>query len=622
MWQVESWGRVGPFVDNNVSSSQQDSKCRTSSRSIRAAGWVAQLAALPVACAVRMYPRRLLSAVILAVFVIVLLFVTTLGTTPSSPVRVPSVADLSQGVKQVLALPKLPDLYSPFGPTAHKPPEQADSSNGGTKWYSDLKWLNPFSSETTLDDERALLPPLPKRQPIYTWYSPSEEPSVAEAESALLLTWRRAWYAKGFKPVVIGLAEAAKHPLFERTRKLKLDSNLQEDVYRWLAFGHMGGGILSSWLAFPMTNIDDPVLAFLHRGRFYPLLKFKELASGLICGEGHKVDAAIVDFLDSSELANARTLFDAISTDSWQNVDAESAIAYYDINFSYEEVREQAEISYASGLNMLAVLINAHLHTTWQAGFPDGIAVLKPHPERMTAVTGASLRLARDLISCPLSPIPSSCPPNIPGCKPCVGPTSGLELSTPPAFENSSTRFTIGCVPHPYTFTTVKHNRETIDVPFIRRETERDSWLNATTAELLGTVLGGPQRLVLFKEAVASPFAIAHSLWVTAERAEAMQPEWLFGFTFHERRPGSFPATRDSKAFVPSTSQLAKERMLLELAREKLQGGQQQALIDSVAAWNLADHEAWMFVQAFAVRRRTEREKWEAEESRFAGAAT
>ena len=129
MWQVEPWGRVGPFVDNNVSSSQQDSKCRTSSRSIRAAGWVAQLAALPVACAVRMYPRRLLSAVILAVFVIVLLFVTTLGTTPSSPVRVPSVADLSQGVKQVLALPKLPDLYAPFGPTAHKPPEQADSSN-------------------------------------------------------------------------------------------------------------------------------------------------------------------------------------------------------------------------------------------------------------------------------------------------------------------------------------------------------------------------------------------------------------------------------------------------------------------------------------------------------------
>jgi len=567
-----------------------------------------------------MYPRRLLSLVILAVFVIVLLFVTTLGTTPSSPVRVPTVADLSQGVKQVLALPKLPDLYTPFGPTAHKPPEQADSSDGGTKWYSDLKWLNPFSSETTLDDERALLPPLPKRQPIYTWYHPSTEPSQAEAESALLLTWRRAWYAKGFRPVVIGQPEAAKHPLFERVRKLKLDPKLEEDVYRWLAFGHMDGGILASWLAFPMTNVDDPVLAFLSRGRFYPLLKFRELAGGLVCGEGHKVNAAIVDFLDSSELDNARTLFDAISTESWQNVDAENAIAYYDIDSSYEEVRQEAEISRASGLNMLNLLITAHLHTTWQAGFPDGIAVLKPHPERMTAVMEASLRLACDLISCPISPIPSSCPPNIPNCTPCVSSISTLPLSTPPTFENSTGRFTIGCVPHPYTFTTVKHNRETIDVPFIRRETDRDSWLTATTAALLGDVLGGPQRLVLFKEAVASPFAVAHSLWVTAERAEAMQPEWLFGFNL--QRAGRLSPTRDSKAFVPSIAQLAKERMLLELARETLQSGQQQPLIDSVAAWNLADFEAWRFVQAFAVRRRTEREKWETEEKRFAGAAT
>lgn len=567
--------------------------------------------------------RRLAPILLVAVFLIIIIVTITRNT--SSGVAALTVADLQEGAKQAanaITNPSLPKFYNPFSPGAH-PPDQEDSSSEGTKWFSDLRWLNPFSSEIVLDESRALLPPLLRRQSIYTYYEPAKDLDVSQAEQKLLLTWRRAWWAKGFKPIVIGRAEAAKHALYPRITRLKLPEKLDSEAARWMAWGFIGGGILSDWLVLPMTDHDDSVLTFLRRGRYDPLLSFKGLDHGLLCGDHARVNAAIQEFLEGAGTGDSSSFMQSLSTNSWQLVDAENAIAYYEtetVSSTYSSIAKEFAESQASGLLMLQKLINAHLHITWQSSFPKGIAVLQPHPDTTAALGGFSMRLAWDLKACPSSPMPSSCPPNIPTCEPCAGSGSDLPLSTSSTFLNDSKTFTIATVPHPYTFTIMHYNKETLTIPFLRRNTMRDQWLNATTYELLGSKISGPSRLVLFKEAVASPYAMTHSLWITAERTEAIQRDWLFGFELPRAQSGTSPWSNGAGAGL-STAQLAKQRMLLELSRETMGSIAQEPLVRSVEAWNLADTEAWRFVHAFGVRRRTEREKWEEQESRYASFA-
>jgi len=114
--------------------------------------------------------RRLGPLLLLAILLVVI--VVSVTRTSSTAVAVPTVADLQEGAKQAanaLANPSLPKFWNPFSPGAH-PPDQADSSSEDTRWYSELRWLNPFSSEIVLDESRALLPPLQPRQSIYAYY--------------------------------------------------------------------------------------------------------------------------------------------------------------------------------------------------------------------------------------------------------------------------------------------------------------------------------------------------------------------------------------------------------------------------------------------------------------------
>ena len=152
-------------------------------------------------------PRRFQAAFGLAlVFLSLLIFsVVTSDTRPS----VPTVADIKETAQQAATIinhPEIPQLWNPFSHNAHEPLEQANSSRGDSRWYSSLDWLNPFSSSVTLDNERTLLPPPISRTPIYTFYSTADKDNkdVIAIENELILQWRRAWWAQGFKPVVLG----------------------------------------------------------------------------------------------------------------------------------------------------------------------------------------------------------------------------------------------------------------------------------------------------------------------------------------------------------------------------------------------------------------------------------
>ena len=114
-------------------------------------------------------------------------------------------------------LPKLPPALRPFRPSAHAPPIQPNSTSGDARWHQSWDWRRPFSSAITLDEHRSVLPPLVERPLIFTYYDAgrAESREVDEVENAVLLTWRRAWWAQGFKPVILGRAEARRSELFD-----------------------------------------------------------------------------------------------------------------------------------------------------------------------------------------------------------------------------------------------------------------------------------------------------------------------------------------------------------------------------------------------------------------------
>lgn len=210
-------------------------------------------------------------------------------------------------------------------------------------------------------------------------------------------------------------------------------------------------------------------------------------------------------------------------------------------------------------------------------------------------------------------------------------------IRQPQVFQNTSTLFTIGTVPHPYTFASLQHQTDALTIRFVRRKTVRDEWILAATKELLGNGMSSFDRLVHMKDAIASDYGSSHSLWLTAETTESdtwnRDLSWVFGFPVPsaptsdgksetpvpgpERRPA--PPKPEGK--VPDQVELIREKNLLEKARRALKDSTRQIaqIRDVVEAWNLADTEVWRFTRAYNARRRVERQKWEDEEKKFAG---
>jgi hypothetical protein len=545
----------------------------------------------------------------------------------------------------------VPSVHVPFRQSSHKPPEQKDSASGETKWYSDWMWLSPFSSAITLDENRAVLPRLRNRPPVYTFYDTTAEKD-AETRSAdrkLLLTWRRAWWAQGFRPIVLGRGDAMKNPLYEtlHTQIADLDHAMENDIAKWLAWGHMGTGIMANWPCVPMGPYEDPLLSFLRRGE-YPgqLTRYENLGSGLIVGEKTVINNAVKQALSSPNLARSKSLLEAIPAQAFK-VDQPSSIAYYDstiITKLYPTLAQKLVESPSAGRLSLNELMNSHLHTNFQNVFKKGISVIKPLPKHTTALVDPALHLANLLAQCPPSLIPTSCPPNMSKkCTPC-NPLHPMPVSTPPVYRNSSDLYIIGTLPHPYTLASLQAQRAHIDTRHIRRNTDRDTWISAATKEILGTGRGGAARVVKFKEAVASDYGHHHSLWLTVESlppdpkenlpASLLNDlEWHFGFPIPRKifpygesdtpvpGPKRLPQPPKPEGPVPTEKELALEIDLLRKARDVLKSKEVSriGIKEVTEAWNMADAEVWRFVRAYRARSVLERQKWEEEEKGFGG---
>jgi hypothetical protein len=585
-------------------------------------------------------PRRtaiLLGAI--AIFAVITLVFTLPNSIPSGP-------SLGKFTDHRISIPKFknlpsPSILNPFRQAAHPPPVQKNSTSGEASWYSNWNWLSPFSSSVTLDENRSLLPPFANRPLIFTYYDHTiaKEQDLKDAQNAILVTWRRAWWAQGFKPIILSPAEAMNNPLYAELQLRDLEAPLKTELSKWLAWENMGTGMLCHYLTLPMAAYEDPLLAYLRRGDFPKLTRFDNLGSGLFAGSKSDVTAAVKQALENKDLKSAKDFISAVTPETFQIDPKHDDVAYYNdrtVTDKYPKIAESIVGNGAQGLHTLNQLMVSHLHITWQNIFDRGIAVIKPTPKHMSYVVDPAYKLAQFLAQCPESPMPSSCPPNKPKCKPCVASTP-LKISTPPAYRNTSGLYTIGTVLHPYTYALLSSFKDDIDVPWIRRESERDQWLFTLTKELLGTGVSGAPRVIKFKEAVASQFGTAHSLWLTAETDVPQDLDWYFGFPIPrnatdngrsetpvpgpERRPKPEHDFKDGP--VPTEEELLKEETLLNKARifgEK-RTSQEDKIKGAIEAWNLADTEAWRFARAFLARKRVERLKWEEEEKKYAGGA-
>jgi hypothetical protein len=588
---------------------------------------------------------------------IIFLFVTLTLFGPPTSADLPTVEQLTDTIKDSIKNPHIPTL----GPSAHRPPVQQNSTStssygsGVIEWFSDFKWRNPFSSSVTYDETRALLPPFKDRPPVYTYYEPQEksDKAVVEAENKLLLAWRRAWWAQGFQPLVLSRAEAMKNPFYQRVQGLKLDSKVEFELMRWLAWDFMGVGILTNWLALPMAPYDDSLLSFLRRKEYPQLTHIKNLQNAIFFAEGSAVNNALKRVIDDPLFKNATASADQIAElgkkeggimvnilpeedlNAWMQSDG---VAYYSketISEKYKAVSEKlANGTQAEGLDELATLINSHLHLTFQNTFKEGVAVVKPLPEHTTALMYEAIDIARNLTQCPTSPIPDSCPPNRPKCTPC-DPSHPLPLKLLPSYKNSSSLYSVGTVPHPYTLTSLHYTRDELAGDFVRRTTKRDSWIHAATKELLGDKASGERRVLHFKDAVAALVAPSNSLWLTAERESQVDIDWIFGFTlpraFSDAAPSAKPTPGPQprrgmpeplkNVDVPEERWILTEEVRLRKAREALKSKDRrmQKIVDMVEKWNLYDTEAWKFARAWSARRKKEREQWEEDEGKFAG---
>ncbi|KAL5114844.1 hypothetical protein ACEQ8H_007273 [Pleosporales sp. CAS-2024a] len=609
----------------------------------------------------RMPPRRFQAVLLLAVLVVV--NISFYG--PPKRDRLPTYKQVTDAVKHPQAhLPDiagLPSIPKPFGPATHKPPVQPNSTAAGSlraiEWLADFKWRNPFSADIAYDENRAVLPPLRERPPIYTYYdAPAKQPKpVSEAEQRLILAWRRAWWAQGFKPQVLSRAEAQKHPLYALVQRLKLDPKAEVEIMRWLAWGHMSGGVLVNWLALPMAEYDNPMLSFLRRAKYPKLSRVQTMNNGVFFGDRATVDAALKKLMTSALLKNATANSDKINQLSRKEggavvnlleptdivVDKKAnAIAYYNsktISTKYPTVHDKlTNKTQAEGLALLASLINSHLHLTFQEQHPEGVAVVKPLPEHSTALLFEATQIARNLTQCPASPMPKSCPPNRPKCTPCDA-NKPMKLHEFPEFVNSTKFFTIGTVPHPYTMTTLHYTRDTIDASFLHTIAARDLWIKALTKKSIGEKKTESYRLVQFKELVAA--APAHTLWLTAERVSQQDLDWIFGFNLPEIASPTKEPTSPSDASqliifprpdapkpnkdqpVPEDQWVKKEEIRIAKARDALRSKDRRMkkVVTQVEQWNLADTEAWKFSRAYSARRKMERKVWEEQEGNFAG---
>jgi hypothetical protein len=114
--------------------------------------------------------------------------------------------------------------------------ENHDDSTGG--WLT--RWFITNSRSEFLSKNRHKISK-PARCPVYTYFDTAKHHHGSD-EAAVLLAWKRAFYALGFNPIVLTDKDAKKHTQYNvlRSRNLVGGSG-KADLSKWLVMAKNGG---------------------------------------------------------------------------------------------------------------------------------------------------------------------------------------------------------------------------------------------------------------------------------------------------------------------------------------------------------------------------------------------
>lgn len=510
-----------------------------------------------------------------------------------------------------IAHPHIPDSIkdlNPFKPTSHTPPPPSTNSTGSSdSWFSSWKWLNPFSSNIAVgDEERSVLPPMPKRCPVYTFYDSDAKGDDADVEDQLLLAWRRAFWAQGFQPVVLGMGEAKEHGLYRVVRDTgNFHPDFERELMRWLAWSRMGTGVLVDYRVIPMAPYDDHTFTALRRCDFTYATRYENYGHRVFAGDKASIDA-VLKYITSAKGDNGTVTIEG-ATKMANNLFHIDPLPKSFADYTSEAIKiKYPKLQFSD----LPKLINAHLHENWIARFSSGISLLLPFPETLGALHYPAQVLAERLAACPVdNPEPESCPSNKQDCKPCK---KGLKVTPSKTFTNKTGIFSLGTIPHPYTFIALTNpeinlstDYEDKSIRFVRRRTQRDEWLRAVTIPV--SVGSGP-RVVTIKAATANPTS---TTILSTSDAGFKDIEWTLGFTL--------PTEEELKLDLPKPD--AQQVKVLDTTHKDAfsakDGGKKKRLRRAVEAWNLGGTEVWKFGRAYVDRMEMERRKWSEAEKAF-----
>lgn len=513
--------------------------------------------------------------------------------------------------------PHIPNWYEPG---AHKTPQPTNGTASTSSWYEHWTWLNPFGSSRDFSESRIVLPPLPKRCSIYAYYDRDvKKEGQNRVDDAVMLAWRRAWWAAGFEPVILSPSDARKHGLYKNVKgRLGKREMLEYNILRWLAWDRMGTGVLSDFRVFPMGTAGDPVIPFLRRCDYgQSITRFTGLGSALFAADSTLIKAVVnnITSIDPSTIPEDITSPADLAADFFSVDPNPSSIAYYS--------RKVVSEKYATlEPHQLPKLINAHLHSHFLSQYPGGVQVLNPIKSLSDIFSLNPYILAQKLSQCPESPIPDSFAPQKTEERVSCD-KDNIRFAT--QYANNTNAFTIGGIPHPMTLQGIMNDRLVPDLNWIRRNSPRDVFVKAITERIAEKGTGSGYRAVKLKELIAASLTsslqsstgtssgVAVSIWGSLEKTwDLKELEWTVGFTFSDIIPAA-PHFNQGEETVRKHKQIMEDSKTAVKATstglKKLRG--------AIEGWNLADFEVWRFVEAFEERRRNEREAWANREKGF-----
>ncbi|KAK6504760.1 hypothetical protein TWF481_006699 [Arthrobotrys musiformis] len=564
---------------------------------------------------------RRLSPFRLIIYGIILFITITFFTSSLSPVPLPLPTPATDALTsiQTKAKEKLgPHIPSWYEPGAHKTPTPTNGTASTSSWYEHWTWLNPFGTSKDFVESRTVLPPLPKRCPIYVYYDKDvRKEGQGRVDDAVMLAWRRAWWAAGFEPVILGPQDARKHGLYKSVKGRVKGDKLEYNFLRWLAWDRMGTGVLSDFRVFPMGTPNDPVIPFLRRCDYgQSVTRFTGLGSALFAADSPLIKAVVnnITSIDPSTIPEDITS-PADLAQAFFSVDpTPQSLAFYSRKLVAEKFASIQP-------HQLPQLVNAHLHTHFLSLYPGGIQVLNPIDEQSDIFSLHPYTVAQKLVQCPESPLPDSFAPQKAEQTHRCGSETAIRVST--IYENDTNSFTIGGIPHPMTLQGIMNDRLIPELDWIRRNSSRDIFVRAITEKIAEEGTGAGYRAVKLKELIAASLTsslrsstgtgITVSSWGSLEKGwDLRELEWTLGFTFSDILP-AVPNFKQSEETV------RKHKQIIEDSKRAIKATSTglKKLRGAIEGWSLADFEVWKFVEAFEERRRTEREEWAKREKGF-----